>query len=59
VQREVIVPLRLVYQTNKIVAQGNFRFVLDDFNIRVPTLLFLKAGNQVDVDFRIVGESQP
>jgi polyisoprenoid-binding protein YceI len=59
VQREVIVPLRLVYQTNKIMAQGNFQFVLEDFNIRVPTLLFLKAGNQVDVDFRIVGERQP
>jgi polyisoprenoid-binding protein YceI len=59
VQREVIVPVRLLYQTNKITAQGNFRFVLEDFNIRVPTLLFLKAGNQVDVEFRIVGERQP
>jgi hypothetical protein len=55
----VIVPVRLLYQTNKITAQGNFRFVLEDFNIRVPTLLFLKAGNQVDVEFRIVGERQP
>jgi polyisoprenoid-binding protein YceI len=59
VQREVIVPVRLLYQTNKITAQGNFRLVLEDFNIRVPTLLFLKAGNQVDVEFRIVGERQP
>ena len=59
VQREVIVPLRLLYQRNKIRAQGNFRFVLEDFNIRVPTLLFLKAGNQVDVEFRIVGAHQP
>jgi polyisoprenoid-binding protein YceI len=59
VQREVMVPVRLLYQTNKITAQGNFRFVLEDFNIRVPTLLFLKAGNQVDVEFRIVGERQP
>jgi polyisoprenoid-binding protein YceI len=59
VQREVIVPLRLLYQRNKVMAQGNFRFVLEDFNIRVPTLLFLKAGNQVDVEFRIVGERQP
>ena len=59
VQRDVIVPLRLLYQRNKIRAQGNFRFVLEDFNIRVPTLLFLKAGNQVDVEFRIVGERQP
>ena len=59
VQREVLVPLRLHYQTNKIIAQGNLRFVLEDFNIKVPTLLFLKAGNQVDIDFRIVGERQP
>jgi polyisoprenoid-binding protein YceI len=59
VQKEVLVPVRLLYQTNKITAQGNFRFVLEDFNIRVPTLLFLKAGNQVDVEFRIVGERQP
>lgn len=59
VQRDVLVPLRLLYQRNKITAQGNFRFVLEDFNMRVPTLLFLKAGNQVDVEFRIVGEHQP
>jgi polyisoprenoid-binding protein YceI len=59
VQREVIVPVRLLYQTNKITAEGNFELVLEDFNIRVPTLLFLKAGNQVDVEFRIVGERQP
>ena len=59
VQREMLVPLRLLYQTDKITAQGNFQFVLEDFNIRVPTLLFLKAGNQVDVEFRIVGERQP
>jgi polyisoprenoid-binding protein YceI len=58
VKREVIVPLRLLYQTNKITAEGNFRFVLEDFNIRVPTLLFLKAGYQLDVEFRIVGERQ-
>ena len=32
---------------------------LEDFNIRVPTLRFLKAGTQVDVEFRIVGERQP
>ena len=59
VQRDVIVPLRLLYQTNKITVQGNFRFDLQDFNIRVPALLFLKAGNQVDVEFRMVGERQP
>jgi polyisoprenoid-binding protein YceI len=59
VQREVLVPVRLHYETDKIIAQGNLRLVLEDFNIKVPTLLFLKAGNQVDVDFRIVGEREP
>jgi polyisoprenoid-binding protein YceI len=59
VQREVIVPLRLIYQTNRIIAQGNFRFMLEEFAISVPRLLFLKAGNQVDVEFRIAGERQP
>ena len=59
VQREVLVPVRLRYETDKIIAQGNLRLVLEDFNIKVPTLLFLKAGNQVDVDFRLVGERQP
>jgi polyisoprenoid-binding protein YceI len=59
VQREVIVALRLTYQTNKIIAQGNFRFVLEEFAIPTPKLLFLKAGNQVEVNFRIAGERQP
>jgi polyisoprenoid-binding protein YceI len=59
VQREVIVPLRLLYQTNKIIAQGSFRLLLEEFNITVPRLLFLKSGNQVEVDFSIVGERQP
>ena len=59
VQKEVIVPLRLLYQTDKIIAQGSFRFSLEEFNISVPRLFFLKSGNQVDVDFRIVGERQP
>jgi polyisoprenoid-binding protein YceI len=59
VQREVIVPVRLLYQTNKIIAQGSFRLLLEEFNITVPRLLFLKSGNQVEVDFSIVGERQP
>jgi len=59
VQKEVIVPLRLLYQTDKIIAQGSFRFSLEEFNISAPRLFFLKSGNQVDVDFRIVGERQP
>src|SRR5438093_428631 len=40
-------------------AQGSFRFSLEEFNISAPRLFFLESGNQVDVDFRIVGERQP
>jgi polyisoprenoid-binding protein YceI len=58
VQRDVIVPVRLLYQGDKIIAQGSFRFSLEQFKISVPRLLFLKAGNQVQVDFRIIGERQ-
>jgi polyisoprenoid-binding protein YceI len=38
---------------------GSFRLLLEEFNITVPRLLFLKSGNQVEVDFSIVGERQP
>jgi polyisoprenoid-binding protein YceI len=59
VQREVIVPVRVLYQGDKLIAQGTFRLSLEQFKITVPRLLFLRAGNQVQVDFRIVGERQP
>jgi polyisoprenoid-binding protein YceI len=59
VQREVIVPVRLLYQTNRVIAQGGFRLLLEDFNIAVPRLLFLKSGNQVELEFRIIGDLQP
>lgn len=59
VRREVIVPLQLVYQSNRIVAQGSFQLLLDHFKIKVPRLLFFKAENRVQVDFRIVGEHHP
>jgi len=56
VQREAIIPVRLLYRTNKIIAEGKFGFVLEQFNIKIPQLLFLKSGNHVEVEFRIVGE---
>jgi polyisoprenoid-binding protein YceI len=59
VQREIIVPLRILYQGNKIAAEGSFRLLLEQFKISAPRLLFLQAGNEVQVDFRIVGERQP
>jgi hypothetical protein len=53
------VPIRLHYRGDRIVAEGNFRILLEQFKIPVPRLVFLKAGNEVQVDFRIVGERQP
>lgn len=58
VRKEMTVPVRLLHRTDKIVAEGAFRVLLEDFKIDVPRLLFLKTGNQVDVDFRIVGERE-
>jgi polyisoprenoid-binding protein YceI len=58
VEREVNVPVRLLYQADKIIAQGNFRFLLNEFMIAVPRLLFLKSGDHVDVEFRLVGDRE-
>jgi polyisoprenoid-binding protein YceI len=59
VRKEVLVPIRLFYQTNRILAQGQFELLLEEFNVSVPRLLFLKTGNKVWVEFRIGGERQP
>ena len=59
VKKEILLPVRVFHQGSKIVAQGQFRLLLENFNIAVPRLLFAKAGNTVQVDFRIVGEHQP
>jgi polyisoprenoid-binding protein YceI len=59
VKREILLPVRIFHQGSKIVAEGQFRLLLENFNIAVPRLLFVKAGNTVQVDFRIVGERQP
>ena len=59
VPKEIVVPLRLLYQQNRIVARGSFRVSLAEFNIAIPQLLFWKAGHQAEIDFRLVGERQP
>ena len=59
VKKEILVPVRLSYEANKIVAQGQFALLLGDFNIAAPRLLFLKTGNKVQVEFRITGERPP
>jgi polyisoprenoid-binding protein YceI len=59
VKKEILVPLQLFYQTNKILAQGQFLLLLEEFNIAVPRVLFLKTGNRVQVQFRIGAVLQP
>ena len=59
VQKEIVVPMRLLFQQNKLVAQGSFRVSLADYKIAVPQLLFWKAGEHAEIDFHIVGERQP
>jgi polyisoprenoid-binding protein YceI len=59
VRKEVTVPVRVIRRADKIVAEGGFRVNLEDFKIDVPRLLFLKTGNQVDVEFLIAGDRLP
>lgn len=59
VEREVIVPVRLLSQADKIVAEGSFRLLLEQFKIPIPRLLFWRPGNEVRIEFRIAGERQP
>ncbi len=56
VKKEISFPVRLSYEGKKIIAQGRLQILLEDFKIAVPRLFFLKAGNQVEVEFNIVGE---
>jgi polyisoprenoid-binding protein YceI len=56
VKREIVVPIELFYQANKIRAQGQFPLLLEEFSLAVPRLLFLKTGNKVQVEFRIGGD---
>lgn len=56
VKKEISFPVRLRYEGKKIIAQGRLQILLEDFKIAVPRFLFLKAGNQVEVEFNIVGE---
>lgn len=60
VKKEIRVPVRLTHQGRRITVEGSTRIFLKDFNISVPTLLFwFRAGDQVEVKFRFVGEQVP
>lgn len=60
IKREIRVPVRLTHQEGRILAEGSTKIFFKDFNITVPTLLFLfRSGEQAEVKFRFVGEQQP
>lgn len=60
VKREIQVPVRVIREGNKITAEGSMTIALKDFNLAVPTLLFLlRSGETVEVKFRFVGERRP
>ncbi len=59
VKKEIRVPLLVSHEGDRITAEGHARIVLKDFNVAVPTFLFLlKSSDSVEVKFRIVGERQ-
>lgn len=60
VKREIRAPVSLTHQGGRILAEGSTKIFFKDFNITVPTLLFLfRSGEQAEVKFRFVGEQQP
>ena len=57
-KKTIRVPVRLLRQTSRIEAEGTTEINLNDFNIPVPRLFFWRAGDNVKIQFRIVGEIQ-
>jgi polyisoprenoid-binding protein YceI len=49
VKKGILVPTRLFYQINNILAQGQFLLLLEEFNVAVTRLLFLKMGDKVQI----------
>jgi len=56
VRKDITIPVEISDDGKKIVAQGHLQIRLEAFKIDLPSLLFLKAGNEVDVEFAIIGE---
>lgn len=59
VKREVEIPVKAALQEKRIVAEGSAKILLKDYNIPIPSFLFLRSGESVEVRFRFVGEPRP
>ncbi len=59
VKRELRVPVKLTQQRKRITVEGRMKILFEDFNIAIPSILFFRSGDSVEVTFRFVGEQQP
>ncbi len=59
VKRELRVPVKLTQQGKRIIVEGRTKILFEDFNIAIPSILFFRSGDSVEVTFRFVGEQQP
>ena len=59
VERELRVPVKLTQQGKRFTVEGRTIILFEDFNIAIPTLLFIRSGNHAGVSFRFTGEQQP
>ncbi len=59
IKRGIRVPVKMTRQERKITVEGSVRILLEDFNIAIPSILFFRSGDSVEVTFRFVGEQQP
>jgi len=59
VERELRVPVKLTQQGKRFTVEGRTIILFEDFNIAIPTILFFRSGDSVEVIFRFTGEQQP
>ena len=59
VERELRVPVKLTQQGKRFTVEGRTKILFEDFNIAIPTILFFRSGDSVEVIFRFTGEQQP
>lgn len=59
INRDIRVPVKMTRQERKITVEGSVRILLEDFNIDIPSILFFRSGDSVEVTFHFVGEQQP
>ena len=59
VEKEVDVPVRIVWEERQLIADGELDLKLDDYTIFRPKVLFFRLQNDVKIRFRISAERIP